>query len=308
MIINVYKYRTAIAAAFVIGVLSSILYFMWPNNNSKNQQPEIKDSVLYGEYLGWDDVNDLFPKYCDARVIDLETGWCFMIQRRGGTYHADVQPLTTEDTAVMKTIYQDKWSWKRRAVIVELDSGRKIAASMNGMPHGLGNIGDNNFDGHFCIHFKDSKTHGSRKVDTAHQLMIWKSADIVDQHINSLEAIDTIDVFLAAVDQGEIIIAGKLLDTGSSNTLLLLNLASITDIKSYKISPIDDNTFQVEVRLIYNNSATSYNKNLLIKTIQSNSKWKIDSQTLTSLLEESATAAGEMEHTVFEEDLEADSL
>ncbi len=309
MIINVYKYRTAIKAAAIIGVLFSILYFMWPDNNSNNQQPETKDSVAYGENLSWDEVDELFPKYCEASVIDLDSGLHFRVQRRGGTFHADVQPLSAADTAVMKKIYDDEWSWKRRAVIVELDNGRKIAASMNGMPHGLGNIEGNNFDGHFCIHFKDSKTHGSRKVDTAHQLMIWKSAGIVDQQLISLEAIDTVDVFFAAIDQGEMITAGKLLDSGSSNTLLLLNLTNIDDIKAYEISPADDNRFRVNIRLIYKNSSASHSKNLLIKTIHRNSKWKIDPQTLTSLLEEDGpTAAGETESSVFQEDLETDSL
>ena len=30
-------------------------------------------------------------------------------------------------------------------------------------------IDDNNFEGHFCIHFSGSKTHGSKKVDDMHQ-------------------------------------------------------------------------------------------------------------------------------------------
>ena len=40
---------------------------------------------------------------------------------------------------------------------------------MNGMPHGTQTISGNNFDGHFCIHFYGSKTHGSKKVDAMHQ-------------------------------------------------------------------------------------------------------------------------------------------
>ena len=40
---------------------------------------------------------------------------------------------------------------------------------MNGMPHGNCSIKNNHFDGHFCIHFSGSMTHGSKKVDSAHQ-------------------------------------------------------------------------------------------------------------------------------------------
>ena len=53
----------------------------------------------------------------------------------------------------MKTIYQGKWSWQRKAIIVELEDGRRLAASMHGMPHGAGAIRGNNFNGHFCVHF-----------------------------------------------------------------------------------------------------------------------------------------------------------
>ncbi len=72
----------------------------------------------------------------------------------------------------MKMIYGGKWSWKRKAIIIELDNGRRIAASMNGMPHGGGAIRENKFYGHFCIHFKDSKTHVTGNIDMAHQIMV----------------------------------------------------------------------------------------------------------------------------------------
>ena len=47
---------------------------------------------------------------------------------------------------------------------------------MNGMPHGTTTI-SNNFDGHFCIHFKNSKTHGTDKVDSEHQNCVNKAAN-----------------------------------------------------------------------------------------------------------------------------------
>ena len=103
---------------------------------------------MCGEFLAWEETRHYFNKYSSATVMDLDTGLQFNVQRRGGTYHADVQPLTAEDTATMKAIYNGKWSWKRRAVIVELENGRKIAASMNGMPHGQGAIAGNKFNGH----------------------------------------------------------------------------------------------------------------------------------------------------------------
>ena len=92
----------------------------------------------------------------------------------GGTNNADVEALTASDTAIVKSIYGN-WSWARRAVVVNY-GGRKIAGSMNGMPHGQQTIWNNNFNGQFCIHFLGSKTHGSGRVDPDHQAMVRKAA------------------------------------------------------------------------------------------------------------------------------------
>ena len=56
----------------------------------------------------------------------------------------------------------------RRAILVKYN-GHVYAASMNGMPHEDDTISDNDFDGHFCIHFTGSKTHGTQRVDEDHQ-------------------------------------------------------------------------------------------------------------------------------------------
>ncbi len=107
------------------------------------------------------------PKGATFKVKDIKTGKVFTCKRWSGYNHLDAEPLTASDTATMKSIY-GHWSWKRRAVLVKYN-GHVYAASMNGMPHGTGTISGNNFDGHFCIHFYKSKTHGSGKVDSMHQ-------------------------------------------------------------------------------------------------------------------------------------------
>ena len=73
-----------------------------------------------------------------------------------------------EDTEILKAVYGGSWSWRRRPILI-LYNGHVYAASMNGMPHGTATIGGNNFDGHFCIHFKNSKTHETNRVDSEHQ-------------------------------------------------------------------------------------------------------------------------------------------
>ena len=107
------------------------------------------------------------PKRAVFKVKDIKTGIVFTVKRWSGANHIDAEPLTSSDTAKMKKIFKH-WSWRRRAVLVKYN-GHVYAASMNGMPHGTGLITNNNFNGHFCIHFYGSKTHGSKRVDSMHQ-------------------------------------------------------------------------------------------------------------------------------------------
>ncbi|MBS4217461.1 hypothetical protein KHA96_03935 [Bacillus sp. FJAT-49711] len=151
------------------------------------------------EMLPWDEVNEILPRYSKFTILDVETGKRFNVQRRAGSGHADVQPLTKKDTKIMNDIYSGKWSWKRRAIIV-IHNDQWIAASMHGMPHGAGKL-DNNFRGHFCVHFKDSTTHRRKSVDLSHQLMIMKSAGKLNEHLNSLQAEELIQAYVAGIKQ-----------------------------------------------------------------------------------------------------------
>ena len=107
------------------------------------------------------------PKGATFKVKDIKTGIVFTCKRWSGANHLDAEPLTTSDTGKMRKIF-GHWSWRRRPVLVKYN-GHVYAASMNGMPHGTQTIKGNNFNGHFCIHFTGSKTHGSGKVDSMHQ-------------------------------------------------------------------------------------------------------------------------------------------
>ena len=107
------------------------------------------------------------PKGATFKVKDIKTGKVFSVRRWSGGNHIDAEPASSSDTATMKKIF-GHWSWKRRAILVKYN-GHVYAASMNGMPHGTQTIRGNHFEGHFCIHFYGSKTHGSKKVDGMHQ-------------------------------------------------------------------------------------------------------------------------------------------
>lgn len=121
------------------------------------------------ESLDWfKNGSSAIPKGAVITVKDVATGKTFRLKRWSGSNHADCEPVTAEDTAILKSIYGGSWSWRRRAILVSYN-GHVYAASMNGMPHGDDTISSNNFDGHICLHFTGSKTHGSKKVDSDHQ-------------------------------------------------------------------------------------------------------------------------------------------
>ena len=143
-------------------------------------------------------VDKIFTRGKVATVYDINTGLSFQVKRTYGTNHADVEAISADDTSTLKRIYGGSWSWSRRAIIVTVD-GRSFAASMNGMPHagldryaknvwlksrsggyGRGSNYDtvkgNGMDGHICIHFYNSRTHGTNRVDSKHQAMVKKAA------------------------------------------------------------------------------------------------------------------------------------
>lgn len=112
-----------------------------------------------------------------AIVTDVATGISYRVKRVGGYNHTDVEPATAFDTWQMYRIYGEEWAWTRHAVLVTLSDGTTLAGSANGMPHGESHISGNNMNGHTCIHFLNSRTHGSDKVDAAHQSAIRAAAN-----------------------------------------------------------------------------------------------------------------------------------
>lgn len=105
-----------------------------------------------------------------ATVYDVSTGRTFRIRRTGGNKHNDVVPMTAADTKIMKSIV-GSWSWERRAIVV-MTSGGNYAASMNSMPHSPDPQKNDNYPGHFCVHFTNSRTHGGNRVDPDHKSAI----------------------------------------------------------------------------------------------------------------------------------------
>jgi LysM repeat protein len=180
------RFKTSVAAIKQTNQLKSDLItpgqLLFVPTNSK--QPVTNISVPsrgsktgYGELIEWQYANWIFNHHSTAVIHDLWSGKRFNIYRIGGANHADCEPLTAQDTAIMKSIYGGQWSWNTRPVIVEID-GRRLAASMNGMPHAFNTVPNNNFNGMFCVHFWKSRNHNTNAENPAHQLNVQRAAGL----------------------------------------------------------------------------------------------------------------------------------
>ncbi len=133
---------------------------------------QVKGSV---ELLDWfKGGSDWLAKYSNFVVIDVRTGLSFQARRFGGWYHADCEPLTAADTAVIKKMAGGEWSWDRRPIWVSY-RGRVVAASMHCMPHMANPTKSNNFPGHFCIHLYNSLVHENSKTCPRHQRCVQEA-------------------------------------------------------------------------------------------------------------------------------------
>lgn len=167
------------------------------NEDKAPEEPEVKGKIETLDW--WTQANKVFARGTTAKVIDVRTGKSFYIKRTYGGNHADCEALTKEDTEMIKEIWGG-FSWSRRPILVEVN-GRYLAASMSGMPHAgldgkpanitvsgrsegygrgvnLDTVKGNGMNGHFDVHFKNSRTHGTNRVDPAHQKAIKEAAAV----------------------------------------------------------------------------------------------------------------------------------
>ena len=134
-------------------------------------------------------INELWATGSNYKVYDVKTGIVWWAHRWSGGSHVDAEPLTAADTARLCKCYgvsnaqqiADKNLYQRRPLLVTIGT-RTFACSLYGVPHNYpegDTISSNDFKGQLCIHFTNSKTHSSKKVDSGHEQAIqyaWEHA------------------------------------------------------------------------------------------------------------------------------------
>ncbi|MBN8207276.1 hypothetical protein JI666_00790 [Bacillus sp. NTK071] len=238
--------------------------------------------------LNWKEVDEIIPRKSIFTIVDVESGKSFQVQRRAGSQHADIQPLTNKDTEVMKEIYPE-WSWKRRAAIVVMD-GQMIAASMNGMPHGAGAL-DNGFNGHFCLHFLNSTTHGSSSPDPAHNLMVLKAAGKIDEYLNKQSPSELVDSLMIAINNTDTSLLRKIvpheqLDLQALSGIYVTNWKVMKNIHSKKNLFHNEVVAKVEIYIEESGTITTV-INLPAKRDPLSSRWRVDISALLQIANQS---------------------
>jgi hypothetical protein len=242
------------------------------------------------EILPWNTVNKMIPNKSFFTIIDVETGLSFNVQRRAGSKHADVQPLTKKDTDIMKSIYSGKWSWDRRAILIQYND-RLIPASMNGMPHGAGAL-QNGFPGHFCVHFYGSTTHKTPTPDLAHKLMILKAGGELHRYLYNMDPYESLHIMEIAINQHDDNLLSHVLVEGEKGTSKkLIKEIDHIDITEFSLLPSEDlhPFFALKVKLklkwISNDKTRSVKTGeLIIRKASPEDQWGIDGEMLKELI------------------------
>ena len=137
--------------------------------------PIIRRDKYGPRLLYWSYVRNVLPRNTPVMVTDVRTGITYWISSFSHGNHADVVPVSPEDTAALLRTFGGSWSWNTRPIWVHIGD-RKVAASINGMPHGVGGGRNNNMNGHICIHFRGSRTHsGSAFHERDHQNSVMQA-------------------------------------------------------------------------------------------------------------------------------------
>ncbi|MCL2573498.1 MAG: hypothetical protein FWE34_02975 [Defluviitaleaceae bacterium] len=193
----------ALIAVFGIGNMPFTHNNYYENiNYSGIDEPQIVANTYIAKYdaTWFNEIQHIFARDTDAVVRDIGTGHTFNIRRTFGTNHADIEPLTKEDAAIMNEIWGGH-SWARRPVVVYVGN-YVFAGSLTNFPHagvdgepalavvnsrsgGYGRglnfdaVKGNGVDGHMCLHFAGSLIHGSNRSNLDHQNAVGQAIEYI---------------------------------------------------------------------------------------------------------------------------------
>lgn len=151
------------------------LYGTVPPGTSGNEEFQFYPAEKIDWFTGG--IQTLWSKGDSHKIYDVRTGIVWTAKRWSGANHVDAEPLTAADTARLCQIYgvtsasqiTSSTHWQRRPCLVQIGE-HNYACSLYGVPHSdYDTLPNNNFDGVLCIHFTNSRTSDSNRLDSGHQ-------------------------------------------------------------------------------------------------------------------------------------------
>ena len=149
------------------------------------------DKTMNVELLTWHEASAIIDGGTIIEVEDIWTGLTYTLRCASISGHADVEPLTAEDTEIIYRTRDGIWSWDARPVWVTID-GRILAASINGQPHAGSTISENNMQGHLCLHFSGTVTNSKSyqedlrsAISVAWEMSLPKIVPIDQQYVHA---------------------------------------------------------------------------------------------------------------------------
>lgn len=184
---------------FSVGIFSSLLPYPILSNYTNITAKQSHEINVYQETetqnftnasntmldLSWQEgIDSLFSFDTPYQIIDITTEESFFIQRIGGKNHADVVADSEEDAETIKTIYKENTKFSIYPILLKLNEQAYIPASFSPYLHGFGN---NQSQGHFCMHFKDSKTDSTNTIDFLQQKTVKEAKEKGNKLLNTLD-------------------------------------------------------------------------------------------------------------------------
>lgn len=119
--------------------------------------------------LSFNELNPIVELSEKYELVNLLTNQIYTFTRIGGTSHLDI---------IFETPYPSTLDWSKVPALVKLSDTAYVPASLCEYRHG--------YENHFCLHFKNSKTHGTNKVDPTHLKTIKKAQKLGKSYIKNL--------------------------------------------------------------------------------------------------------------------------
>ncbi|NLB61579.1 MAG: peptidoglycan-binding protein, partial [Clostridiales bacterium] len=141
-----------------------------PIGPSYQSNHEIKGSIVV-----WDTIKSELIVGKSYRVMDYNTGKVFFMTYTGGTNHAEMECTSSKDMEIFLQVFGGVVNYSKRPVVIGV-SGKDVAASLFGFPHGTDTITNNDMDGHTCMFFQGSVSHVGGIADVEHQRQIYAAS------------------------------------------------------------------------------------------------------------------------------------